>query len=426
MTSENHGTFYYHYAWVIVAIIAGFQMVGSSVRMAFGVFIDPLSQDFGWSQGSITLAYGISSVVSAVASPWAGQFGDRYGARRTMTLGSCLFIIGMILTGLITELWHFYLAFGVLLGISQALFLVPMIPAAMVWFRRHLGVGMGFIMTGWGIGPAIVAPLMGFLIVRLGWEWTFWSSAAISAVIMSIMIYFFKDRPIDRGVLPYGAHPDDPLEQLQPSDPQQVKLFSKYMNRTMACWNMSSIHFFGCVGHAVILVYLIPIAVQEGLSLLMAASMLTIVSTVSIATRLGAPILADHYDTKIVMAIFYFIQGITVVMLFWTHSLWAFSLFGVIFGVGYGGEAGIFPILNRKYYGQAPMGSAYGLQMLGAGLGMALGGWIGGIIFDITHSYDLALIVSIATSLIGAISILLLKPTDKLLIPDWEEKTKLS
>ena len=399
-------------------------MVGSSVRMAFGVFIDPLSQDFGWSQGSITLAYGISSVVSAVASPWAGQFGDRYGARRTMTLGCCLFIIGMILTGLISELWHFYLAFGVLLGLSQALFLVPMIPAAMIWFRRHLGVGMGFIMTGWGIGPAIVAPLMGFLIVSLGWQWTFWSSAAMSAIIMSIMIYFFKDRPIDRGVLPYGAHPDDPVEQLQPSDPQQVKLFSKYINRTMACWNMSSIHFLGCVGHAVILVYLIPIAVQEGLSLLMAASLLTIVSTVSVATRLGAPILADHYNTKIVMAILYFIQGITVVMLFWTHALWAFSLFAVIFGVGYGGEAGIFPILNRKYYGQAPMGSAYGLQMLGAGLGMALGGWIGGIIFDITHSYDLALIISIATSLVGAISILLLEPTNKLLIPDWEEKNK--
>ena len=58
--------------------------------------------------------------------------------------------------------------------------------------------------------------------------------------------------------------------------------------------------------------------------------------------------------------------------------------------------------------------------MLGAGLGMALGGWIGGIIFDITNTYDLALAVSIATSLIGMVSIILLEPTDKLLIPDWE------
>ena len=58
--------------------------------------------------------------------------------------------------------------------------------------------------------------------------------------------------------------------------------------------------------------------------------------------------------------------------------------------------------------------------MLGAGLGMALGGWIGGIVFDLTGGYGLALLISIAASLAGAVSILLLERTDRLLIPDWE------
>ena len=48
---SNTGTFYWHYAWVIVVIIAGMQIVGTSIRMAFGVFIDPLQTQFGWSQG---------------------------------------------------------------------------------------------------------------------------------------------------------------------------------------------------------------------------------------------------------------------------------------------------------------------------------------------------------------------------------------
>ena len=92
----------------------------------------------------------------------------------------------------------------------------------------------------------------------------------------------------------------------------------------------------------------------------------------------------------------------------------------VSFGIGYGGETGGFPILNRRYYGQAPTGAPHGWQMAGAGLGMALGGWIGGPIFDIFGSYDVALWISIATSLAGALNILVLEPTDKLLIPDWE------
>ena len=419
MSGANR-TFYFHYAWVIVAIIAVMQMVGASVRMAFGVFIEPMSEGFGWSHGSITLSYAISHVISALASPWAGRFGDRHGARRAMLLGCGLFIIGMVLTGMAKELWHIYASFGILIGISEALFLVPLIPAAMLWFRRHLGWGMGVLMLGWGLGPAVSAPLMGYMIVRFGWQWTFWVTAGVSFFIMTLMIYFFKNNPSDMGLIPYGSHRDDIPESVVNIDKDKVRVFTKYISKTSAYWNMSSIHFFGCVGHAVILVYLIPIALEEGISLVMAASLLTVMSGVSVVTRLATPVLADSHGPKMVMFWFYFIQGCTVLMLFWTHEIYAFYVFAVAFGIGYGGETGGFPILNRKYYGHAPVGSAHGFQMLGAGLGMALGGWIGGVLYDIYGTYDLALAVSVLASIAGAISILLLESTNKLLIPDWE------
>ena len=125
------------------------------------------------------------------------------------------------------------------------------------------------------------------------------------------------------------------------------------------------------------------------------------------------------------MAAAYVLQGVPVAMLFWTQDVWAFYAFAAVFGIGYGGEAGGFPILNRRYYGQAPVGSAHGVQMLGAGLGMAVGGWIGGPIYDLTGSYDWAIVISIVASLMGAGSILLLERTDRLLIPDWEASQAL-
>ena len=412
--------FYLHYAWVIVTIIAVMQMVGSSIRMAFGVFIYPLSDEFGWSQGSITLAYALSSIVTALVSPLAGSLGDRFGARKSMMLGCAMFIGGMLLIGLVNQVWQFYLTFGVLLGVAQAVFLVPLIPSAMTWFRRHLGVGMGFLMAAWGLGPALTAPIMGFMIQQLGWRDTFWVTAAASAVIMAVLIAKYSNRPADRGLEPYGALPGDPPASRRAPSVDRVKLFTRFMRHTKAYWNLSSIHFLGCVGHAVILVYIVPIAIEEGISVVVAAGLLTVLSGVSIATRLATPVLSDYVGPKTVMTVAYVLQGVPVVMLFWTHDVWLFYVFAAVFGIGYGGEAGGFPILNRRYYGQAPVGSAHGFQMLGAGLGMAVGGWVGGIVYDFMGSYDLALVISVVASLLGAVSIVLLERTDRLLIPNWE------
>ena len=412
--------FYWHYAWMIVTIIALMQMVGSSIRMAFGVFIYPLSEEFGWSQGSITLAYALSSIVTAMVSPLAGSLGDRFGARKSMMLGCTMFIGGMLLIGVVNQIWQFYLTFGVLLGVAQAIFLVPLIPSAMTWFRRHLGVGMGFLMAAWGLGPALTAPLMGLMIQQLGWRDTFWVTAAASAVIMALLILKYSNRPEDRGLEPYGALLGDPPATRRSLSVDRVKLFTKFMRHTKAYWNLSSIHFLGCVGHAVILVYIVPIAIEEGVSVVVAAGLLTVLSGVSIGTRLATPVLSDYIGPKTVMAVAYVLQGIPVIMLFWTHDVWLFYVFAAVFGIGYGGEAGGFPILNRRYYGQAPVGSAHGFQMLGAGLGMAVGGWIGGIVYDFTGTYNIALVISVIASIMGAVSIVLLERTDRMLIPDWE------
>lgn len=418
--SKGGLTFYWHYAWVIVAIAAIMQMVGASIRMAFGVFIEPLSQTFQWDQGDITLAYGINSVVSAIASPAAGWIGDRFGARKAMALGALMFIAGMVLTGVIQELWQFYVAFGVILGTAQAIFLVPLLPGVMRWYRRQLGWGMGILMASWGIGPAIAAPIMGLMIVHLEWQGTFWVTAAGSAAIMAILIYLYKDSPADIGTEPYGTLPGESFKVEIVIDKVKASTFASHMKKTSAYYNMSSIHFLGCVGHAVILVYLIPIAVREGIDLVAAATILAAMAAVSVPSRFAVPVLAEKVGVRTIMAIFYFLQGITVILLFWTHEHWMFYLFAVVFGIGYGGESGGFPILNRKYYGYAPQGSPYGFQMLGAGLGMALGGWIGGVIFDITNGYGWALVISIVASIAGMVSIMLLEPTDELIIPDWE------
>ena len=414
-------TFYWHYAWVIVVIIAGMQIVGTSIRMAFGVFIDPLQTQFGWSQGGIGFAYAICSIVSAVVSPLAGDTGDRFGAKKSMLVGTFIFLIGMLTTAFVQNLWQFWFTYGVILGIAQAIFLVPLIPAAMIWFRRHLGLAMGLIMASWGIGPALATPLVAFMIQTFGWNVAFVSIGIASTLIMLALVSVFKNRPADVGGLAYGTFKGDP--PLSDKLPPAILLdeFKGHMRKTAAYWNMSSIHFLGCVGHAVILIWIIPMATSKGMSAIDASLIFTLFSAVSIVTRLTAPVLCERLGVRTVMTFFYILQGAPVLLLIFSSMDGVFLIFAVSFGVGYGGETGGFPILNRKYFGHAPMGGAHGFQMLGAGIGMALGGWVGGPVFDIFDSYNAAFAISVVASLAGALSIILLENPAKLLIPDWQK-----
>lgn len=116
----------------------------------------------------------------------------------------------------------------------------------------------------------------------------------------------------------------------------------------------------------------------------------------------------------------FFGQGAFVLLLLFADSAVEFYVFAIIWAIPYGGEGTVFPVINRKYYGHVPMGPTYGWQLLGAGLGMALGGVLPGMVFDITGAYTWAIWLSAIFSLAGAASIVLLEPTKRLLIPRWE------
>ena len=109
-----------HYAWIIIGLSVLLYLAGGSITQAFGVVILPLQDEYGWSQGSITLAYGISAIMSAVLSPVVGIATDRYGGRPVLFVGVACFFIGTAISALATAVWHIWLASGVFLGVTQS------------------------------------------------------------------------------------------------------------------------------------------------------------------------------------------------------------------------------------------------------------------------------------------------------------------
>ena len=412
-----------HYAWIVIAIAAVMHMAGGSIRQAFGVLIVPLEENMGWNPATVTLAYAMASITGALLAPISGYCTDRYGARKVIMVGVVTFAAGALLTGVISEVWHLWISYGLFLGVASACFNVPIITTATYWFRTHLGYGVGFLQASHGLGPAVMAIVVSILITGASWKIAFWSIAIIGGTIMLVLMAFFRNRPSDIGVRAFGAPELErpPVERDPVREKLLVKAFRKNMQSTTTFWKLVSIHFLGCVSHSIVIIYIIPIAVLAGMEEVAAAGVLSTLALVSVTTRFLTPVISDYIGARGTMATAFVWQGLPVLMLFWAHDPWQFYLFAVIFGIGYGGEGSAFPVINRQYFGRGPMGSSFGWQQFGAGSGMAMGAWLGGALFWLFDSYTVTIIVSTLTSIAGAVVIMSMEPTSRILIPDWED-----
>ena len=420
---------YIHYAWVIVGVAAVMRLFSSSFRSSSSILIPRLVESFGWSYGAVGFGFALQWVVSGMLGPSAGWLGDRYGARVTMTIGALLFIAGMVLTGFMTSLWQFYLFFGIILSASMGIFQVPLTASVTMWFKRHLGTGMGLLQSAQGVGPLVAVPIMLLVIALFGGGLTglraaFWVPGIIGGVAILALVRLFYDEPAQIGMRPLGAAENEPVRKMQVGEIAKIRtrVFFKQAQRTLAFWNLIGIHFWGCAGHAIVLVYLVAIAEAEGVSPGLAAGAFVTLSVTSTVTRFAVPVMADRVGSKGVMAVCFSLQTLPIVLLFFSTDVWHFYLFSVLFGIGFGGEMSAFPIINRQYYGSAPIGTTYGWQMMGAGVGMAAGSLTGGWLRDWTGSFDATMGLSLALSLIGVLSIVVLPATSHHQLPDWEEE----
>jgi MFS family permease len=415
-----------HYAWVTLGIAIAMRLVSSVERTASGVLVaymvDPAGE-FGWSRSVVGLALSLQWIFSGVFGPPAGWLGDRYGLRRTMAVGALLFLATSLLIGLVTAPWQFILYFGIFMSAALAIFQVPLVSAVTLWFSRHLGVAMGLLQSAQGLANVLFAPLMVVLLTQLGWRWAFWGPGIVGGLLLLLLIRFFRNEPAEIGLRPLGADPQAPIQPVQSGPRARVRtaVFLQQARRTFAFWNLIGIHYWGCAGHAILVVYLADIVRAQGLSLTTGALVVSTMYGVSSFTRFAVPILADRAGGKPAMALCFFLQALPIVLLFGAHEAWQFYLFAVLFGIGLGGEMSAFPIINRQYYGSAPTGTIYGWQMLGAGIGMASGAFLGGVLRDLTGDYTMALACSFVLSLMGATAILVLPSTAHHQIPEWEE-----
>lgn len=399
------------YGWVVVAAIFVIVVLSAGIFMSFGVFLNPLLQAFGWTRGTVSLAYSIFMIVGGLCTLLVGAMLDRYSVRLILLVGGLIHALGIMLTATTRELWQLYVFYGVLASMGRSTFNISYVTLVNRWFHEKRGIAMGFIMSGQGMGPFLFSPFATYLIVTYNWETAFFVIGVIMAIGLVLACLFIRNTPEEMGLHPLGA-PFQPhaagsrpvaAAASAPSMSSRPRHIWGEVVRSEPFWLLSLTHFFCCICHAIPLVHVAAFANVAGLSAQAAAWVLGAMGLMSFLGRLFWGFFSDKHGARFTLMLTTILQAVFMLWLINTADPVVFFLFAVFWGFGYAGVTMQYGIIAKDVFPRHMMSSAYAGVSCFAMVGMALGGYLGGLLYDLSHTYVMAWWVSLICGLIAAL-----------------------
>lgn len=367
----------------------------SGLNFLFGVFLNPLIDEFAWNRSTASAAYSINMFMIAFCSMIAGGFSDKFGTRPVVLVGLLIAGGSLLLSFFIQNLWHYFLFTGVLAGTGRAAIATPVQAFIQRNLNRHRGLATGLAGSGTGLGILILAPLTGFFINNYGWR--------ISYLYLGI-IFFIVALPAAVSLVPQRRPPADGpgpgrspgrQEEAAPILPE-ASLGMREILKRRPFWMIISSHTTDCICHSVLIVHLVPIAIESGIPHVQAAGLVGVMGLGTLIGRISLGVLSDRIGAKWALFITLVTQTAPVPLLLWVESPYAFYAIALMVGTGMGGHGTMYPVVTREYYGPKRVGLLFGAFITGASSGMATGGFLGGLLHDLTGDYTLSILLSFA------------------------------
>jgi len=373
------------YGWVVLAASVALIAVGTGTIFSLAVFLRPLEEEFGWTRSLISGIALVNWVIFGVGSFAWGTLSDRIGARRVVGIGAGILGAALVLSSQVTSAAQLYAAFGVLGAIGASAFYVPLAATATRWFAARRGLAMGIISGGMGLGIFLVPPTARGLITALGWRTTFALFGGLAWVIGIVGVRHLADRPEDRGLrsygaaaqMPSGARAVAPDRGMNPVDALRHPVF----------WGVALVHFGCCAAHSGPIFHMVAHAMDLGVTKMAAASMLGLSGATSIAGRLSSGILADRFGAKPALVGMLALQAATLSTYLYADGTVSLFAVALAFGVAYGGAMPLYALVAREFFGERVVGTTFGGIFFISCIGMGLGAYGGGFLFDQLGTY---------------------------------------
>ncbi|WP_425078126.1 CynX/NimT family MFS transporter [Ruegeria denitrificans] len=366
------------YSWLRLLITLAIATVANVGMWAVIVVMPAVEAEFGAGRAEASMPYTLAMIGFALGNMWLGQLVDRLGVTSALIGAAVLSALSYVLATLAPNTMLLSAA-HLLLGLGTSIGFGPLIADISHWFMKRRGIAVALVASGNYLSGAIWPTMLSGILARDGWQQVYLTLAVLTLVVVIPLSLLLRRRvPIEaHGTAAASAHINARSVGVSPRALQYILGLAG-----IGC----------CVAMSMPQVHIVSYCVGLGYGPAVGAEMLSLMLLGGVVSRIISGLLADRLGGVMTLLIGSLLQCIAL-FLFLPYdgmvSLYAISL---LFGLAQGGIVPSYALIVREYMPPQEAGARVGFVMMMTILGMALGGWMSGWIYDLTGNYQLAFV----------------------------------
>lgn len=380
------------YAVMRLMVTLALMTVGACGMYVVAVVLPAVQAEFSVTRADASLPYTALMIGFGVGGVLMGRLADRFGVMVPLLIGAVGLGLGFSLAAMAGNIWMFSLAHGLLIGfLGSAATFAPLLADTSLWFVRRRGFAVAVCASGNYLGGAIWPPIVQHFVEAVGWRQTYLWLGLFSFVTMTALALLMRKRPPvavasavgNSGIaattssMPFG---------LTPGSAQMLLCVA-----SVAC----------CVAMAMPQVHIVSYCTDLGYGAARGAEMLSLMLACGVVSRLVSGAICDRIGGLRTLMLGSVLQGVALLLFLPFDGLVSLYVIAALFGLFQGGLVPAYAIIVREYFEPAEAGARVGTVIMASLLGMALGGWMSGKVFDLTGSYHAAFLNGIAWNLLN-------------------------
>jgi MFS family permease len=377
------------YAWgrLAAALLVG--AISGVGMWSIAVVLPAVQAEFGVARGAASFPYTMTMLGMACGGIMMGRLSDIYGVRVVILLGALMLGLGFTLASQAQSLWQFILVQGVFIGaLGASTSFGPLVADITLWFNKRRGLAVALAASGNYLAGAVWPPLLQFGIATYGWRTTYLATGAVCVVgILPLLVMFRRPPPVQPFTATQVANGGLAVGTVRPLGMAPGQLQGLMMLAGIAC----------CVGMSMPQVHIVAYCGDLGYGTKVGAQMLALMMFCGIISRLVSGWICDQIGGLPTLLLGSALQGLMLMAYLPFDTLTALYVVSALFGLVQGGIVPSYAIIVRELFpADAHMATRVSAVLMSTVAGMALGGWLSGVIFDWTGSYQAAFLHGIA------------------------------
>jgi MFS family permease len=385
----------------VLALCFVLSVIGRGLGESFTVFLKPISESFGWDRAQTISVYSLAWLAGGLTAPLIGRLFDHSGPRAVYSLGLLLLGGAFLVAAHAQYLWQLQFSVGLCVGFGIAL--IGIVPNSILlgrWFGPRLPTAMAVVYSAAGAGVLVLLPASQLLIDGVGWRGAY-QIFGITALCLLLPLLLLPWRRFSRG----SPHV---VKKVDPDVVDQGWTLLGAM-RHHAFWALFATFFFTAIGMYGISAQIVAYLIDAGFPPLQAATAWGFSGVVLLFGMLGVSELDSIIGRRPSVLLSYAISILGIILLWllqWYPNFWLLTGFVVCFGSMIGSRGPLLTATAMKIFRGKRVGTIYGTISIGSGLGSAFGSWAGGLIHDVSHSYNPVIAFALVSVIIGMIPFL--------------------